>query len=148
MDERLKKELEEKLSALIGELTPVPCEPEGIVPSELVCFDGTEPDNTRWKALMVEHLASASRFEIHCWSDETEAIALALRFGAVKPYDWKHGTVIEGEVTEAFRAFLLDLPAPGRGADGYNKMTPFFTVFLDNGFSSEHYGTENVVPLG
>ena len=148
MDEKLKRELEEKLSSLIGELTPVPFAPEEAAPCELVCFDGTEPDDTRWKALMAEHLASASRFEIHCWSDETEAIALALRFGAVKPFDWKHGTVIAGTVTEEFRAFLLDFPAPGRSADGYNKMTPFFTIFLDTGFSSEHYGTENVVPLG
>ncbi len=23
-----------------------------------------------------------------------------------------------------------------------NKLTPFFNIFLDNGFSSEHYGTE------
>lgn len=24
----------------------------------------------------------------------------------------------------------------------YDKMTPFFSIFFDNGFSSEHYGTE------
>lgn len=24
----------------------------------------------------------------------------------------------------------------------YNKMTPFFSIFFENGFSSEHYGTK------
>jgi len=25
-------------------------------------------------------------------------------------------------------------------------MTPFFSIFFDNGFSSSHYGTENYIP--
>ena len=36
---------------------------------------------------------------------------------------------------------LLDLPKP-TDTEIYNKMTPFFNVFLDNSFDSSHYGTE------
>ena len=52
-----------------------------------------------------------------------------------------HGTVVEGPVTEAFSQMLLGLPKPA-DIEIYNKMTPFFSIFLDNGFSSSHYGTE------
>ncbi len=30
----------------------------------------------------------------------------------------------------------------GKGIEIYNKMMPFFTIALDNGFWSSHYGTE------
>ena len=36
---------------------------------------------------------------------------------------------------------LLDLPKP-TDTEIYNKMTPFFNVFLDDNFDSSHYGTE------
>jgi len=44
-------------------------------------------------------------------------------------------------VTEKFIDYLLSITKP-TDTDIYNKMTPFFSIFLDNGFSSEHYGTE------
>ncbi|HIX24735.1 MAG TPA: hypothetical protein IAA09_07280 [Candidatus Lachnoclostridium avicola] len=90
---------------------------------------------------MSEKLRSASRFEIHCWKEEQKEIEMALRFGRKKQTDWGFGTVIEGAVTEELINFLLTLPKPD-DKDIYNKMTPFFSIFLDNGFSSEHYGTE------
>ncbi len=97
--------------------------------------------NDEWKRLMREKLATATTFEIHCWNEETEEIALALRFGETKDKDWEGGMVITGRVTEEFKRFLLDYPIPC-DPELYNKMTPFFSVFLNNGFSSEHYGTE------
>lgn len=67
-----------------------------------------------------------------------EEIETALQYGTLKECDWKYGKVIAGEVTANFVNFLLSQPEPA----GYDKMTPFFSIFLDNGFSSEHYGTE------
>ena len=66
---------------------------------------------------------------------------MALRYGRLKETGWSYGKVIEGKVTEEMVDFLLSLPKP-TDTEVYNKMTPFFSVFLDNGFSSEHYGTE------
>ena len=48
-------------------------------------------------------------------------------------------------MTPAFIDFLLSLPKPA-DTEIYNKMTPFFSLFLDTGFSSEHYGTELYLP--
>jgi len=134
--------LKAALSGLVDELEPAPCAPQECAEWETVCFDGAEPDNSGWRALLEKHTESAKTFEIHCWSDETAEIALALEYGAVKKSRWRHGTIVEGAVTPELRTLLLTLPKPA-AADGYNKMTPFFTVIFDNGFSSEHYGTEN-----
>jgi len=138
------KDLEKALLDGIAALEPVPAEAvEAIIESmrDMITFDRDEKDNEKWKALLGEYLASAKTFEIHCWSDEPQWIELALRFGAVKDTGWRHGTVVEGQVTEAFTAMLLGQPKP-KDIGIYNKMTPFFSIFLDNGFSSSHYGTE------
>ena len=73
--------------------------------------------------------------------EETECIDLALRYGKQKDTDWRYGKIIAGDVTPEFCVFLLGLPKP-TDTELYNKMTPFFTIALDNGFCSEHYGTE------
>ena len=39
---------------------------------------------------------------------------------------------------------LLSQPRPA-DREAYNKMTPFFNVFLDD-FQSSHYGTELFIP--
>ena len=98
---------------------------------EYVAFDYNEPTNQCWKEIMTEKLKTASTFEIHCWTEETEEITMALPFGTFK----------ESKVTPEFTSFLLGLPKP-TDTEIYNKMTPFFTIVLDNGFWSEHYGTE------
>ena len=90
---------------------------------------------------MSEKLKSAGRFEIHCWNEEEKEIEMALRYGRLKETGWSYGKVIEGKVTEEMVDFLLSLPKP-TDTEVYNKMTPFFSIFLENGFSSEHYGTE------
>ena len=108
---------------------------------EYVAFDDNEPTNHRWKEIMAEKLKTAATFEIHCWTEETKEIAMALPFGTFKESTWQYGKIIEGKVTPEFISFLLGLPKP-TDTEIYNKMTPFFTIAFDNGFSSEHYGTE------
>jgi len=139
MDDLLKS-LEAALEGLVSDLKPVPAD---AVPMECetLTLDGTEPDNARWRSWMEPALASAKTFEIHCWAEEAEWSSFALGYGTVKPSDWKYGTIVEGPVTPEFTAMLLTLPKPS-DRDIYNKMTPFFSIFLDNGYESAHYGTE------
>ena len=108
---------------------------------EAIEIDLSSAANEEWKAIMSEKLRSAVRFEIHCWNGEEKEIEMALRYGRLKETGWSYGKVIEGKITEKMADFLLSLPKP-TDTEVYNKMTPFFSIFLDNGFSSEHYGTE------
>ena len=108
---------------------------------ETIEIDLSSSSNEEWRGLMKEKLRSAKRFEIHCGKEEQREIEAALQFGTVKETGWRYGKVIEGAVTEELTKYLLSLPKP-HDTEIYNKMTPFFSIFLDNGFSSEHYGTE------
>ena len=69
---------------------------------------------------------------------------MALQYGSLKASDWQGGTMIAGEVTPEFAEMLLSLPKPA-DREIYNKMTPFFDVWLDDDFQSCHYGTENYI---
>ena len=111
----------------------------------LITFDYTQSTNQEWKTLIREYLHSAKSFEIHCWTEEPEWIELALRYGEFKETDWAYGKVVSGEVTPDFVELILNQPKPA-DTEIYNKMTPFFSIFLDNGFSSSHYGTEVYLP--
>lgn len=95
----------------------------------------------KWKTILREELELASTFEIHCWQDEMEWISVALQYGEKKEIFWDYGTCISGKVTPEFVTLILSLPKP-KDVEIYDKMTPFFSIFLDTGFSSEHYGTE------
>ena len=108
---------------------------------EAIEIDLSSATNEEWKTIVSEKLKSAGRFEIHCWNEEEKEIEMALRYGRLKETGWNYGKVIEGKVTEKMADFLLSLPKP-TDTEVYNKMTPFFSIFLENGFSSEHYGTE------
>ena len=90
---------------------------------------------------MCKRLRGAKRFAIHCWADETAEIAPARRYGELCETDWQGGSVIVGEVTRAFAGMRLGLPKP-TDTTVYNKMIPFFSIFLDGKFSSAHDGTE------
>lgn len=138
--ENLLKSLGAALAEQVFDLKPVPAD---AVPMECetLTLDGTEPTNAPWLQWMETALAGAGAFEIHCWKEETEWIHFALNYGSVKPSDWKYGTIIEGPVTPEFSRMLLPLPKP-TDTEICNKMTPFFSVFLDNGYESAHYGTE------
>lgn len=106
-----------------------------------IYFDGTEPTNAKWKSLMQKALLKAKKFKIHCWTEETDEIKLALEFGVYKETTWDHGKVICGDVTDDFCTFVLEYPKP-TDTEIYNKMTPFFNIFLDDDFQSCHWGTE------
>ena len=138
-------DLSEKLAALIGELKPVPELPEDEIPrGDLVTLDGRDADNSRWLALIKPRLTHAKRFEIHCRHGEEDIFALALPFGVEQETDWAYGRIVAGDVTPAFCEMLLSQPRPA-DREVYNKMTPFFNVFLDD-FQSCHYGTELFIP--
>ncbi len=143
--EHLFNSLSNALHDLISSLKPAP-EPIGETQHDLISFDRTESDNSRWKSLLAHHLARSISFEIHCWHEETDEISLALQYGDIKPSDWRHGTVIEGNITPQFCEMLLSTPMPADDGIVF-KLTPFFSIFLSSGFSSSHYGTENYVPL-
>jgi len=107
-----------------------------------IYFDRTEKDNSKWLELISEELKTSKRFEIHCWNEETECIELALNYGSLKDSNWKYGKIIEGDVTPEFVTMILNMPKPEE-VEIYNKMTPFFNIFLDDdNFQSCHYGTE------
>ncbi len=97
-------------------------------------------NHLEWKSVMAEKLKSATCFEIHCWEDEAQWYLLALNYGTKKETTW-NGKIVIGPITPAFCDMLLGLAEP-TDKEIENKLTPFFSIFLDNGFSSEHYGTE------
>ena len=127
------------------ELEAVPYQPdESETHYEQYTFAHTLKDNAEWKTLVEKHIGTAKTFEIHCWEAEEEQINAALKYGQIKPMNWKYGTVIAGNVTEEFKQMLRNTEVTFV-PDGGSRMTPFFSIFFDNGFSSEHYGAENYV---
>ena len=106
-----------------------------------IYLDHTEQDNSKWLELLKKALKTAKTFEIHCWNGEEEWTDLALQYGVLKESDWTYGKMVTGKVTPEFTDMLLGMPKP-QEIELENKMTPFFNVFLDNGFQSSHYGTE------
>ena len=138
------KDFISKIAVVPDGLEPVPEQPAENIAYEIINFDGSEKDNAKWKALVAEHIQTARTFEIHCWAEEQDEIALALQYGTLKDFDWNYGKVISGSVTAEFVTMLLNMPKPADTVFS-NKMTPFFGIFFDNGFSSEHYGTENII---
>ncbi len=141
MNEKILKDIESTLTELIGDLKPAPVEPVESKLTESVYFDYTEKDNTHFLTLLTDALKNAKTFEIHCWNEETEEIALALKYGKLKESDWTYGKIITGEVTPGFVEMLLIRPKP-TDIEAANKMTPFFNIFLDDTFQSSHWGME------
>ena len=135
MKELEKVLVEQVLDLKVNEMSP--CETE----MQSVYFDRTEKDNAKWLDFITEALKSAKTFEIHCWNEESEWIEAALKYGTLKDADWKYGKIIVGNVTQEFSDMLLGMSKP-TDIEIYNKMTPFFNVFLDDSFQSCHYGTE------
>ena len=134
------EDLKNALSDAIMDLKPAPI-PDEPIELEEVTLDRSESDNSKWLSYITAALGGAKTFEIHCWTEETEWIDLALQYGSLKEDDWQYGKIITGAVTPEFVQMLLGLPKPD-GTETYNKMTPFFNVFLDDKFQSCHYGTE------
>jgi len=108
---------------------------------EIQMSDNSLKDNHYWKRLISMFAMVGLKFEIHCWKEERDEIKVVLEFGKEKLTDWKFGTIVEGVVDDKFINMLLRTAKP-LDTEIYNKMTPFFSIFFENGFSSEHYGTE------
>ena len=142
----LMKSLEKVLSEQIIDLeeNTVPYHGKELYP---IYLDRSEKDNLKWVGLIAEALKKAKNFEIHCWNEEKEWIEVALQYGAFKDSNWKYGKIIEGTVTQEFTEMVLGMPKP-QDIEIYNKMTPFFNVFLDDSFQSSHYGTEIYMESG
>lgn len=134
------EDLKDAPAGLIMDLKPATI-PDNPIEYEYMTLDRDEKDNRKWLAYITAALDSAKTFEIHCWNEETVWIELALRYGKLKDDDWRHGKIIVGNVTPGFVQMLLGQPKP-TDTELYNKMTPFFNVFLDGKFQSCHYGTE------
>ena len=134
------EDLKKALSGAIMVLKPAPI-PDETIEFEEVTLDRLEVDNSKWVSYITAALKVAKTFEIRCWNEETEWIELALQYGNLKDDDWRHGKIITGDVTPEFVQMLLSQPKPA-DTEIYNKMTPFFNVFLDDKFQSCHYGTE------
>ena len=134
-------DLKKALSEVIMDLKPAPI-PDNPIEYEYVTLDRDETDNNKWLSYITAALNGAKTFEIHCWNEENECIEFALKYGNLKDSDWKYGKIIEGDVTPEFVTMILDMPKP-TDVEIYNKMTPFFSIFLDEyNFQSCHYGTE------
>lgn len=113
-----------------------------------IYLDGTEKDNSVWLSSIKAAIKSAKHFEIHCWNEESNWLEFALQYGTLKESTWKYGKIIEGDVTPEFVTMILDMPKP-TDVEIYNKMTPFFNIFLDDTkFQSCHYGTELYIAEG
>lgn len=130
------------LTDLVMDLKPAQEPIAAADPYESVNFDYMVKDNSAWVDLIAGYLKTAKTFEIHCWNEEQEWITLALQYGKLKNDDWKYGKIITGTVTMEFIKMILEQPKPG-DVEIYNKMTPFFNIFLDDVFQRCHYGTEN-----
>jgi hypothetical protein len=108
---------------------------------EIQMVDNSLNDNHYWKKLISMFAVVGLKFEIHCWKEEREEINAAMKFGKEKITDWELGTIFEGVIDDKF-IDMLNQTAKPLDTEIYNKMTPFFSIFFENGFYSEHYGTE------
>ena len=98
-------------------------------------------NNDWWNQIFTLLAQKCSRFRVHCWNDEIEEISQMKRFGHVSTTAWKHGVIIEGQVSASFIDSITSVCFATQ-RNGYNIMTPFFIIELDDIFSSAHYGTE------
>ena len=94
-----------------------------------------------WKNLISLFLKEGHAFEIRCWNEEQDEIAMAAAFDNSSPKTEGFETSVVGEISSDMIYKLTTLPKP-RDKQNYNKMTPFFTITIAPHFHSEHYGNE------
>ena len=83
-----EKELSGQLTAALAGLTPAPFPPDDRWNSlTFLDLEGAEAGK-RWKKLAARALKRAKTFEIHCWSEEPEAVSLALEYGERRATGW------------------------------------------------------------
>ncbi|MBE6039261.1 MAG: hypothetical protein E7218_08745 [Anaerofustis stercorihominis] len=104
-------------------------------------YENDYPYFEMWQKYMKEYLEKTNTFELHIWNEETELIEFALKYGNIKDDPWKYGKIITGAVDARFIEMILSTAE--KIYDGvFHKMTPFFSIFLDDIFESSHWGTE------
>lgn len=95
-----------------------------------------ERADKEWLRRLIHHFAKpGAEFELHCWNEETEAIALAASIAKPKETDWQHGVYFEGTITEDVIPVLKTM------MDGED-CTPFFDILIGGDLVCEHWGTE------
>ncbi|MDD4437754.1 MAG: hypothetical protein PHS04_06955 [Tissierellia bacterium] len=100
-------------------------------------------DYSWWIALVSKIASQVDKFEIRCWSDETEAIVTGQQFGEQLENIETTELVFQGQISEAFLGHIY--------VDGFdeNGGLKWFTINLYQGeellFHSGHYGTEPFV---
>ena len=112
--------------------------------SSYIEVDRNYPDKKWWNEIVRACAVVGDPFEIHCWSDESAEVKVALQFGYKVTSSWRGGTVIRGRITKEFLSYLTESKKP-EDTEIYNKMTPFFTIVFGNTLHSEHYGTEIII---
>ena len=112
--------------------------------SSYILVHRKDVDKRWWNDLVKACAVVGDTFEIHCWSDETDEIVAALKYGQKVKTFWSGGTEIRGRITREFLSFLTETKKP-TDTEIYNKMTPFFTIVFGNKLHSEHYGTEIII---
>ena len=112
--------------------------------SSYILVNRNYEDKQWWNDLVKACAVVGETFEIHCWSDETDEIVAALKYGQKVKSSWSGGTEIRGRITREFLSFLTEKKKP-TDTEIYNKMTPFFTIVFGNKLHSEHYGTEIII---
>ena len=107
----------------------------------LITADDSVCDNQWWKNLFELYAKPGLYFEIHCWSDEADALLSATKYGSVACYSMPDIKIVHGTLNERLiRSFMREAKPSDRSC--YNKMVPYFTIRIGSSFSSEKYGTE------
>lgn len=94
-----------------------------------------------WKKIIQHFVKQGDEFEVRCWNEEHEEIKKALSYGCIFQSESDFETSIKGIVSEQMIKEFLAMPEPMDKAI-YNKMTVFFTFYIENKICSAHYGTE------
>lgn len=99
-------------------------------------------DSKWWKQLIQLYVKEGEHFEIRCWNEEREQIIKAEHYGIIShEAGTNYETPIKGSITKQLLKDLLLSDEP-KDKSIYNKMTEYFSIFVENKLSSEHYGTE------
>ena len=107
----------------------------------MITADDAVCENQWWKELFCLYAKPGLYFEIHCWSDEAEALSAACQYGNVACYNMPDIKIVHGILTERLIGCFLREERPA-DRSVYNKMIPFFTIRIGNNYSSENYGTQ------
>ena len=107
----------------------------------MLTADNLVSQNQWWKDILRLYALPGETFEIHCWSDERDALALAAKYGSPSSFTIPDIKIIHGVLTDQLIEYFLLEDRPSE-CSSYNRMTYFFTVRIGDGYSSESYGTE------